>query len=256
MLALTVLDALDSDPSGADRGTAVHSILETWIKAGGSDTDLQMAYDVELGNWTNHPLMQALWAPRVRRALDWAKQTLGAWQDDGWHPIAVEARGERAFSFGVRGEATITLTGVADRVDRHSNGQLAIVDYKTGNVPNHDQITGGFALQMGLLGALAETGILAEVAPAPVARFSYWKVGGGNDPGKASDPLTYNRKIVMTPEAHIAATLAQFAKLCETMLLSNAPFTAKLHPEYAEKYKDYDHLARVAEWLGKPVKRA
>lgn len=256
MLALTVLDALDGDPSGADRGTAVHGILENWIKSGGSEADLDMAYAAELKNWANHPLMQALWAPRVRRALDWAHATLEDWQKDGWRAIAVEARGQREFSYGARGEATITLTGVADRVDRHSDGRLAIIDYKTGTVPKHDQIAGGFSLQMGLLGALAESGILAGVAAAPIARFSYWKVSGGNDPGKASDPLLHNRKAFMTPDQHIAQTRAHFDNLCETLLLGSTPFTAKLHPEYAEKYKDYDHLARVAEWLGKPVTRS
>ena len=53
--------------------------------------------------------------------------------------------------------------------------------------------------------------------------------------------------------AHIAATVAQFTELCHDMLLGTKPFTAKLHPEYAEKYQDFDHLARVAEWLGKPA---
>ena len=253
MLALKVLDPLDSDPTGADRGSAVHRILEEWVKNGGSDAALAAAYDKELADWSNHPLMQALWAPRVRRALDWAKATLDEWDAEGWTPLATEARGQRIFEFGARGESPVTLTGIADRVDRHSNGQLAIVDYKTGTVPTYAQVSGGFALQMGLLGALAEQGVLAGVPAGLVGRFSYWKVSGGNDPGKASDPLSYRGKSEITPAEHIAATVVQFTELCHDLLLGTKPFTAKLHPEYAEKYKDFDHLARVAEWLGKPV---
>ena len=119
-------------------------------------------------------------------------------------------------------------------------------------MPTHAQVIGGFALQMGLLGALAEKGVLAGVPAAPVGRFSYWKPSGGRDAGKVSDPLTYNRKAVLTPDEHIRTTVALFHDLCSDFLLGSAPFTAKLHPDYAEKYQDFDHLARVAEWLGKP----
>lgn len=252
MLRLEVLDSLDSDPTGADRGMAMHRILENWLKGGGSDAALTTAYDAELAGWANHPLMLALWAPRVRRALDWVKEVRDEWDAEGWQWFAAEAKGQLDFAFGARGEATVTLTGVADRIDRHSDGRIAIIDYKTGSVPTHAQVIGGFALQMGLLGALAEKGVLAGVPAAPVGRFSYWKPSGGRDAGKVSDPLTYNRKAVLTPDEHIRTTVALFHDLCSDFLLGSAPFTAKLHPDYAEKYQDFDHLARVAEWLGKP----
>ena len=50
---------------------------------------------------------------------------------------------------------------------------------------------------------------------------------------------------------HISATKKHFLKLCDDMLLGDGAFTAKLHPEYA-KGNDYDQLARVLEWLGRP----
>ncbi|QYE34951.1 double-strand break repair protein AddB [Polymorphobacter sp. PAMC 29334] len=245
MLRLRALDALDADASAADRGTAVHSILEEWVKRGAADpATLPRFTEAELLKWSGHPLMRALWAPRVRRAMDWVATTMAAWEAEGWSPAAAEADGSIDLANGV------TLRGKADRVDRSDTGALAIVDYKTGVVPSHAQVAGGFALQMGLLGWLAEEGRLAGVDKGPVGAMRYWKLGGGTDPGKASDPLKFRSEVTMAVD-HIAATKAHFHKLCDDMLLGEGAFTAKLHPEYA-KGNDYDQLARVLEWLGRP----
>ncbi|MGL4541355.1 MAG: PD-(D/E)XK nuclease family protein, partial [Polymorphobacter sp.] len=253
MLKLSVLEPLDADPTGADRGIAVHQILQHWVDSGDSDpAQLRALTEAALLRWSNHPMMRALWAPRVRRAMDWVIDTMRDWEAAGWVPLQAEARGERDFAFGARDAQTVTLVGVADRIDRRPDGSLAIIDYKTGTVPSPAQVATGFALQMGLLGALAQQGVLEGVAAAPVAAFGYWKIGGGTEAGKVSDPLLYNRKPVMSAAAHVTQTLAVFDQLCRDMLLGNAPFTAKLHPDHAEKYRDFDHLARVAEWLGKP----
>ena len=75
----------------------------------------------------------------------------------GLDPAAAEADGSIDLANG------ITLRGKADRIDRSDSGALAIIDYKTGVVPSHAQVEGGFALQMGLLGWLAEEGRLAGV---------------------------------------------------------------------------------------------
>lgn len=246
MLRLQPLDPLDEDPGAADRGTAVHAILEAWVKRGDPDpASLSRFTEAELQRWSGHPLMRALWAPRVRRAMDWVAATMAEWEAAGWSPVAAEASGSLDLANGIR------LTGKADRIDRDASGALAIVDYKTGVVPSHKQVAGGFALQMGLLGWLAEAGRMGGVAAGPVTALRYWKLGGGKEPGKASDPLRYRNDVTPTAD-HIAAKRAHFLKLCDDMLLGTAPFTAKLHPEYSVKYRDYDQLARVLEWLGRP----
>jgi ATP-dependent helicase/nuclease subunit B len=247
LLRLQRLDPLDTDASAAERGTAVHKILEEWVKRGDADpATLPRFTEAELLKWAGHPLMRALWAPRVRRAMDWVAAQIIAWEAEGWTPAAAEAKGEIALANG------ITLSGTADRIDRADGGALAIVDYKTGVIPSHAQVAGGFALQMGLLGWLAEAGRLKGVEPGPVGAMRYWKLGGGTDPGKASDPLRFRSEVTMVVD-HIAASKAHFLTLCDDMLLGTTPFTAKLHPEYA-KGNDYDQLARVLEWLGRPRK--
>jgi len=249
MLKLQPLKPLDEDPGAADRGIAVHEILEQWVKSGDADpAALARFTEAELLKWAGHPLMRALWAPRVRRAMAWVTETTAAWEAEGWTPLRAEAKAQ------VELANSITLTGIADRIDVGEGGRLAIVDYKTGTVPSHAQVAGGFALQMGLLGWLAEAGRFAEVPAGTIAALRYWKLGGGKEPGKVADPLKHRSEIT-PPEDHIAATMAHFYALCDDMLLGSAPFTAKLHPEYSAKYRDYDQLARVLEWLGRPKRQ-
>ena len=250
MLGLRPLDPLDEDPSAADRGTAVHAILEAWVKQGDADpATLPRFTEAELRRWASHPLMHALWAPRVRRAMGWVVDTMAAWDGEGWTPLAAETTGTLDLANGIR------LTGKADRIDRRGDGTLAIVDYKTGVTPSHAQVDGGFALQLGLLGWLAEAGRLTDIAAAPVDALRFWKLGGGKDPGKAVDPLMYRGKPFATAAEHIVSVQAAFFALCETMLLGDRPFVAKLHPDYV-RGTDYDQLARVLEWLGRPGRAA
>ena len=242
MLGLRALDDLDEDPGAAERGVDVHGVLQEWTETGG---DLQAIATAMLHRkWSAHPLMQALWAPRVRRALDWVIAESGRWEDDGWRALRAEASATHL-------RHGIVVYGRADRVDRDAAGRLAIIDYKTGVIPSHDQITGNFALQMGLLAWLAETTGFEDVAPAPVVALRYWKLSGGRDPGAARNPLLHYKD--ETPVADdVAATMRAFDTLCGAYLLGTAPFVAKLHPEHATRYRDHDHLARVAEWQARP----
>lgn len=237
ILRLKVLDPLDADPGAAERGIDLHNVLEEWIKGGGAPDALQpIAAAMLREKWSNHPLMQALWRPRVERALEWVVEESQRWTDAGWSPRAAEVEAKRQLSNGV------TLKGRADRVDVNATGALAIIDYKTGKPPSNAQVEGGFALQMGLLAWLIGD------ARSPVEALCYWRLSGGKEPGDATDPLAYRGKPFIELPDHVAATIAAFNDLCEKYLLGSAPFTAKLHPEYAARYSDFDHLARVAEW--------
>jgi ATP-dependent helicase/nuclease subunit B len=247
MLRLGPLHGLDEDPTAAERGTFVHELLERWVKEAQADpARLAGLTDILLDErFGQHPLMMTLWAPRVRRMTGWVADQMAAWRADGWSPLAAEAKGRMTHPNGV------TLTGKADRIDTAADGSLAIIDYKTGGVPTRAQIEGQFALQLGLLGWLAERGCFKDLPAAEVAAVRYWKLSGGKDPGFAKDPLSSRDKPFLATETFIAGCAAAFETLCAEMLLGDAPFTAKLHPEHAANYGDHDHLSRLAEWFGR-----
>lgn len=247
MLRLRTLDPLDADPSAAWRGTAVHRILQLWAERDGGDPAmLEARARALLAEAEAHPLMRALWQPRLLKAVEWIADQVRGDLAEGRRIALIEKRGEAEV-------AGITLFGTADRIDRMADGTLAIVDYKTGKPPSPKMVTAGYALQLGLLGLIAERGGFEELRPPLTgAAFEYWSLGKKGDQfGYRDSPVdAEGKRGKMRTEDFVASTLADFTGVAEDWLLGTAPFTAKLHPEIPT-YADYDQLMRLEEWYGR-----
>ena len=76
-------------------------------------------------------------------------------------------------------------------------------------------------------------------------------MGGGKNPGKIIDALKGTPPITLAD--HVEAVLALMTELTDDFLLGNKPFRADWQPNLA--WGDYNHLARVAEWLDRPVRK-
>jgi ATP-dependent helicase/nuclease subunit B len=250
MLRLKPLDPLDADPDAADRGQLLHGVLEQWIKGGTLDPArlASLGEAMLLSACGGFPLLVALWGPRARRALDWAGRMLLDRVAAGWQPLAAEAKGEMSLDNG------IILRGRADRIDRHQDGSLSIVDYKTGQPPGVQQVREGLSNQLPLLATLAEAGAFRDgaraLAAAPVSMLEYWRLSGGEKPvGEARPALGKNGNPPPVPE-HVADTKVLVTAILTRTLLRPEPFVAQLQP--ALSWPDYDHLARVQEWRNRP----
>lgn len=243
MLRLMPLDPVDADPSAAWRGTAVHAVLQRWFEADGCVPErLRPRAEAMLADERTHPMMRALWQPRLMEAVDWIAAQIAA--DPARRVIAVETRGEIDFA-GVR------LSGTFDRIDRLAEGGLAIVDYKTGKPPSLAAVRAGFSLQLGLLGLIAERGGFKGIEGRARA-FEYWSLSrsprGGF--GYVESPCDSRRRDYLPADDFVDAAVAQFEEAARTWLTGDAPFTAKLHPDYAP-YAEYDQLMRRDEWYGR-----
>ncbi len=245
MLRLGPLDPVDADPSAAWRGTAVHEILRAWADEDGLDpAKLEGRALAMLRDERTHPLMRALWQPRLMKAIVWIAAKMGEMAADGRSLVAVENKGNIEI-------AGVTLNGTFDRVDRLADGALAIVDYKTGKAPSAASVAAGYSLQLGLLGMIAESGGFDGVSGRAGA-FEYWSLAkDGEAFGKISTPVeaTGKGKRIVTSE-FVELARRNFVAAVEDWLTGNSPFTAKLHPEYAP-YSDYDQLMRQGEWYGR-----
>jgi ATP-dependent helicase/nuclease subunit B len=248
VLGLKPLDPLDQDPTAATRGNRIHEVLERWVNSGpGSPEQLRQFTEEMLASEGSHfPLLRALWGPRARRAIAWAGEQIIAADGDGQTRMLAEAGGEWLLPNG------ITLKGRADRIDRSADGGLTIIDYKTGRVPAMTAVRNGLANQLGLLMAMAARGMLATragvVLAGDPAALAYWKLSGGTEPGKISDPLRGKPELLAAD--HAAAAVAVAIAETDALLLGEAPFVAKKVPGYG--WSDFDHLARVAEWQDRP----
>lgn len=245
IMNLKLLEAVDAEPSHAWRGTIIHRILELWHKEenSGPEALISRAQDL-LSNNALHPTLRAMWQPRIAKALRWiAEETQRMRDEEGRTVLVAEQK-------GVIEMAGVTVTGRADRIDQIAGGGLAIVDYKTGKPPSAAQIAAGFALQLGLIGYMAENGAI-EGAAGIAARFEYWSLAKDKgDFGAIKIPTSDKPK----PNAILSRDLVAFAEKEATGILNywisgDAPFTAMLEPQYA--YSEYNQLMRLQEWDGR-----
>jgi len=246
MLRLRTWDGVDADPSAAWRGSAVHKVFETWIKEDGCDpARLRPRAETLLRETAAHPVLRALWTPRLLEAIDWVAAAVAADQEAGRQPILAELKGAVEV-------AGIRLEGTVDRIDRLGDGSLAIVDWKTGKPPSKRAVAEGYSMQLGLLGLIAESGGFEGVSGKPTI-FEYWSLAAGKDStlGYRTSPVGLNGKGEGIDPADFTALSARvLADAVETYLRGGAAFTAKLHPEHAP-YGDYDQLMRLDEWYGR-----
>jgi ATP-dependent helicase/nuclease subunit B len=242
MLRLSSLDPIDADPSPAWRGSAVHEVLEAWMKEDDCDpAKLRPRAEALLAGASAHPLMRALWQPRLIEAIDWVAQEVAKRRDEGRSPAKAEIWGDIQI-------AGVKLGGKADRIDRMADGSLAIVDYKTGMPPAAKAVAEGYSMQLGLLGLIAERGGFDDIEGVPSA-FEYWSLAKkAGRLGYVASPVGGRNGIDAADFTSVAAR--HFIGAAEKWLTGAEPFTAKLHPEYAP-YKDYDQLMRLDEWYGR-----
>ena len=244
MLGLRALDPVDADPSAAWRGTAVHRVLEQWAAADWRPDALAPLAAELFAQPDVHPVLRALWQPRVMEALDWIAGQIAADREQGRTPLFAEIKGAAEI-------AGVTLNGTADRIDRLPNGGFAVVDYKTGQPPSDSAVAEGFAMQLGLLGLIAEHGGFEGVSGTAGA-FEYWSLAklGGKFGGRRSPVHSEGKGGKIFTDQFTRRAEGSFAEAAARWLTGSEPFVAKLHPAYAP-YGDYDQLMRLDEWYGR-----
>ncbi|MEG3180276.1 double-strand break repair protein AddB [Sphingomonas sp. LT1P40] len=241
MLRLRALDPVDADPSAAWRGTAVHDVLEQWAKLDACAPDaLEPRVLTMLAQ--AHPMMRALWQPRLIEAVRWIVRELAARPER--RVIAVEQSGSVEI-------AGVKLSGKFDRIDAMGDGTIGVVDYKTGQPPTTKAVRAGYSLQLGLLGLIAERGGFAGIAGRASA-FEYWSLARkGGEFGYVATPVDPAGKRDRIPtDEFVRIAAANFSDVAGAYLTGDTPFVAKLHPEYAP-YSEYDQLMRRDEWYGR-----
>ncbi|WP_051504246.1 double-strand break repair protein AddB [Sphingomonas jaspsi] len=239
ILKLRKEEPVDAEQHAAWKGTAVHKVLEDWFKEDDADpARLMPRLESMLSDPTIHPMVRALWGPRLREAVEWIAAEMASDLASGRRPIVAEQAGRAEI-------AGVTLFGKVDRIDRLADGRLAIVDYKTGQAPRDKAVQEGFSLQLGLLALIASQGGFADVT-GPVGAHEYWSMA------KRNGKLGYRAKPDEAdgPEAFDQRAHAQFSEAAQDYLLGTKPFEAKLNPAYAP-YDDYDQLMRLEEWYGR-----
>ena len=246
ILGLPVLEKVDAEPSYAWRGSLVHEILEKWFTHDQCAVDKLVARaDALLAQEAADPLLRALWQPRIAAGLRWVADETRRFITEQGREVAVA---EQPGTVHLKG---IAVKGRVDRIDRTADGDLVIIDYKTGMPPSTKQIIAGFALQLGLIGYMAEQLAIKGVS-GKASHFEYWSLAKKKEVFGHIVTPTSTRASDKKPEPDdfVAFAVEQAEAAISKWILGDAPFTAKLHPEFA-LYGDYDQLMRLQEWNGR-----
>jgi ATP-dependent helicase/nuclease subunit B len=238
ILRLRTLDPIDADHSAKWKGIAVHEVLQKWLEQDECKPEaLLPRAEALLKGEGIHPMLRALWGPRLIEAINSIAKLESRNRDQGRRPLKAEITGETDLS-------GVTVHGKADRIDRLSDGGLAIIDYKTGAPPSQKAVMEGFALQLGLLGLIARNGGFPAIRGEPECH-EYWSLAR-----RLLDKNPVRPAKDMSAEEFLAHAYRNFAEAAGKWLAGDEPFTAKLNPAYAP-YGDYDQLMRLEEWYGR-----
>jgi ATP-dependent helicase/nuclease subunit B len=242
VLKLRALDPLDADPGPAERGIFIHAALDKFLRAFPARLppdarERLIAFGREaFGAALDRPIVRAFWWPRFERIVDWIVA-----QETARRPHIAESVVERAGRLLLRSAlGNFELTARADRIDRLIEGDLAIIDFKTGTLPKDAEIEEGYAPQLPLEAAIAEAGGFEGVAQAVVKELQFWQLSGGDPAGK------------VRPVAGLRARIDEALKGLQRLIAwyddERHPYRSQPLPERAPRYSDYVHLARVKEW--------
>ncbi len=238
VLRLKALDPIDAEAGPAERGTAIHGALERFL----TETTARPPADpyarlLAIGREEFHalgrPSVWAFWWPQFERIARWFVDHDALLRQDGRRGQA-EVKGRLIIG-------RLTLAARADRIDRLTDGSLAIIDYKTGAVPTQKQIDAGYAPQLPLEAAMAAAGAFEGVARAPVSQLEYWHLTG-RDP--AGEPVKVKGDMADLAEK----AMARLARLVAAFDDPRQPYLSRPRPKPLPPRSDFEHLARVKEW--------
>jgi ATP-dependent helicase/nuclease subunit B len=249
ILRLAPLDAVDTPPGAADRGTVIHGAIGEFTKVHAAQLPSDpVATLIALGEKHFAPLAgfpeaRAFWWPRYLRIARWFAEGFEPKRRAGLAELHAEIRGEIEL---LPGEHPFSLAARADRIERRTDGRYVILDYKTGAPPSEKQVRTGMSPQLTLEAGILRRGGFKDIpAGSNVAELVYVRLRGGNPAGE-DRPIEFKSGGPADDQADRA--LERLTGIAEHFAKADSAYLSLVHPMWRTRSGDYDHLARVKEW--------
>ena len=238
ILKLRKLNDINLSPDAIDLGIIVHSLLEKFYTVypkkfpdNAFDILQKMAQNAFEEN-NIPPETVAFWHPKLIKIINWIIST-----EQEYHSNIAETFCEKSgtVSFYSKG-GTFTIGAKADRIDICNDGNINIIDYKTGRHHKAKDIKNGYAPQLPIEGIIAEQGGFKDIPAKPVQNLSYWHLG--------EDIVAIKKDV----ENILADNFEKIKKLINYFDNQESAYVTKPNPKYSLSYSDYIHLSRINEW--------
>jgi ATP-dependent helicase/nuclease subunit B len=240
------LKPLGAEPDPAMRGSLVHRAVHDFASAfpdalpddiEGELIKLADGYFNELGG---SPRVEAFWRPAFQLFARWFAAT-----EPGRRAEITRTCTEMRGALDLPEE--FRLTARADRIDIHTDGEATIYDYKTGSVPKPKHVDEMSSPQLPLEAAIAAAGGFADLGRLRVKGLRYIRASGRNDGGEDNEAANADAQTLAEK------ALEDLRKLVVKYADPETPYEVKRRrgPAFANAYRydEYEHLARVKEWL-------
>ena len=249
VLNLTPIDPIGGHPGAAEKGTIIHECLADFLNTWQGEFNKQ-AYEklIKLGRHrfesiSAFPELQALWWPRFNRIAEWFVFSFERGRSTNLNKRFLECRGSMKVPTGF---GDFQLTGRADRIDVQSNGQVSLLDYKTGQAPSSKQVYTLLSPQLPLEAAmLIRQGFEGVPKSSEITELAYIVLRGGRESGTVESRIPKDTTVIELANK-------AFTRLQEIVRAYQSPEMGYL--SRARVFKElsfdspFDHLARVREW--------
>jgi ATP-dependent helicase/nuclease subunit B len=262
VLRLLPLEEIDAEPDAAIRGSLLHLALAEFVRAHPTALPTDAAGDLlargrqAFAEYADFPTVLAVWWPRFERMAHWfVAEEAGRRRE--LERVVPEIGGKLELAIAGR---PFTLSARADRIELRRDGAISILDYKTGTPPSFREALVGLAPQLPLEAAIARAGGFPDIpAVNGVHEIAVMRLTG-RDPAGEVTPLdadesnkrtnqlaerldaTEANGLAALSRARLEALLTRFADAAE-------PYHSVPRPKWRSRFGEYDHLARIKEWL-------
>ena len=248
ILKLRKLSDLDEPLSIKEYGIAVHQALESFLKLKENEQSLENLLQLgekEFEKAGFNEANTAFWKPKFERMANWFFNQQNQRLNRKAHFI-LEAPAN--LQIDVEGK-NFELYGKADRIDIFPDKTAEIIDYKTGTPPTQTDVKSGYAPQLVLEGILLMNDAFGEkTSNLQITDLSYWRLSGTKKGGEIHSILPKRNKN-FSLNALIEQSLEGLKELIAFFNDENNPYASCPDPKNKPRYNDYEHLARVQEWL-------
>ena len=244
LLKLRPLDTIDSEADAADLGSLIHAVIDSYTKQAnikppasvgeGEVLFLQLAAEA-FSRFEARPSIHTLWWPRIEAIAHWFVAYDTETRSTG-RSIHSEILGEAE----IKTEAgkTVELKAKADRLEIGKDGNVTLIDFKTGGLPTRADIQQGFSPQLLLEGLiLAHAGFGTAVHGVP-AEMIYYRLGNAFTSGDS-----------VKAESGVANIQPEIVKILSAYLDEAHPYYARPFKDKSKNIKELDYIQRLDEWI-------